>query len=71
MSQRKNFDSDGSEETAPTSASRTPVVVWVKDGLECVMIVDEPRRPYESVCRCGGCHAPAVAELAAQFLPDR
>jgi hypothetical protein len=68
MVQRKTFESEGSE-AAPPARPPTTLVAWIHDGPVCVSIIDEPRRAHESACRCGGCHASAQADLAAQFLP--
>lgn len=56
-------------EATPPAQWHTPVVLWLRDGPVCVHIVEQPwRDPPQTTCRCGGCHANHLGDLAEKFL---
>jgi hypothetical protein len=56
------------DEKASSTRTKGRVVTWMHDEPVCVTIVDAPRWPHATPCRCGT--SSECPDLAEQYLQD-
>jgi hypothetical protein len=58
------------DEKASFTWARGSGVTWIHDGPVCVTIMDAPRWPHVTACRCGRGMVTECPDLAEQYLQD-